>query len=228
MKPKDIKPAFTWEERCITLQQNILHLPDNLPSYSHHSTPSFDSPAIFNRKAPLYVEYCSGNGAWIIEKAIQNPDYNWIAVEKQFGRAAKIASKAINRDLKNLLVVCGQAEIFSEFFLSNESVSEIFINFPDPWPKKRHAKHRLMKAPFVKDIVRTLLPKGSFWFVSDDWPYFESTLNILLEERLMDSAFPAPFYITDLKEYGDSYFKELWKEKGRTIHYQNFIKNGDS
>lgn len=225
MKSHQIKPAFKWADRHITLDNKILHLPQHLESYDEHSIPSFESPEIFGRKAPIKVEYCSGNGSWIIDRAQRFPEYNWIAVEMQFGRAAKIASKVINRNMNNLLVVCGQAQTFSEFFLQDNAISEIFINFPDPWPKKRHAKHRLIKEPFVNDIVRTLEPNGDFWFVSDDWPYFEHTLTLCQQHQSLSPYFPEPHYKTDLHEYGDSFFYDLWKGKGRTIHYLKFSKD---
>jgi tRNA (guanine-N7-)-methyltransferase len=170
------------------------------------------------------IEYCSGNGAWIAAKAVENPHINWIAVEKKFPRVRKIWSKIKNLNLKNLVVVCGEAHNATRRYFPHESFTAAYINFPDPWPKKRHDKNRLIQPAFVDEIYRVLQADSVFTLVTDDPVY--STL--MLEEMNQHAGFkcchPHPFYLTEMEGYGTSYFDQLWREKGKSIRYHQFLK----
>jgi tRNA (guanine-N7-)-methyltransferase len=187
--------------------------------------PGWDDPALFHRKgAPIFVEYCSGNGAWIIQKAKENPEQNWIAVEKKFERVRKIWSKCRQLQLNNLLIVCGAAESFTKYYLPEESLDGVYVNFPDPWPKDRHAKHRLFQGPFIQDLSRMAKKGANAFFVTDDAPYCAQMVSVLLESSRWHSSLPDPYFVSEWSGYGTSYFDQLWRQKGRTIHYLHFTK----
>jgi tRNA (guanine-N7-)-methyltransferase len=166
MKPKHLKCPFTWETRAPVFTEGVLFVPEY---YQAHGQISWG----FSRSAPIYIEYCSGNGAWIIDKAMAHPEFNWIAVEKRFDRVRKIWAKARNRQLTNLLVVCGEALPFTEHYLEADRIAGCYVNFPDPWPKEKHAKHRLFQPAFVQQVSRVLLPEGKVTIVTDDAPWAE-------------------------------------------------------
>jgi tRNA (guanine-N7-)-methyltransferase len=186
--------------------------------------PSWEHPEIFGNSQPVNIEYCSGNGAWIASKAISQPNINWVAVEMKFGRTRKIWSKIKKSNLQNLFIVNGEAEHATQSYFSHNSVNEIFINFPDPWPKRHHAKNRLIKPSFVQAMASLLKENGSVVFVTDDEAYSDWTLKIFQESPYFTSAFPHPHYVTEWPDYGNSYFEDLWREKGYTIRYHKFTK----
>lgn len=214
MKPKDLKPPFTWEERRPLLQEGVLYVPDY---FSEHR------PTLLPTLPPrVQMEYCSGNGDWIIARAQAHPEIFWIAVELRFDRVRKIWSKSRNAGLENLLIVCGEAWTFTHHYLPPGSIERAYVNFPDPWPKARHEKHRLMRPDFIEEVARVLT--GTFTFVTDDAPYLEETLAYLTREPKLRPELPEPYYVTDREGYGSSYFDTLWRDKGRQIHYAEFAK----
>ncbi len=228
MKPKDLKNPFPWKERKILLNDRILYVPDYLEDYSVYAFPGFEHPDCFGNQNPVRVEYCSGNGAWIAEKAAQFPHINWVAVELRFDRVRKIWSKLKNRKLNNLLVICGEGHRVTSHYFPASGIDQAFINFPDPWPKTRHAKHRIIKADFVGQVWRVLKKDGILTMVTDDPDYSQLITETLAEHKGFSSLHPAPFYATEIGEYGSSYFDALWRGKGRKIHYHQYVKGREA
>ena len=188
--------------------------------------PAWDDPQIFGKKAPVHVEYCSGNGAWIVEKALENPGIHWVAVEKKFDRVRKICSKMHNFSLDNLFIVCGEALTFTENYLKRESVESIFVNFPDPWPKEKHAKNRLLQEPFFQEMARICCKGGEMMIVTDHAKYAQEVLEGIASSSHWKSSLEPPFFSTEWEGYGTSYFDTLWREQGLQIHYMHFINQG--
>jgi len=221
MKPKDFRAPFTFAERRVLLRDQVLCIPANYSDWDSYTFPGWQ--AIFGNENPVHIEYCSGNGSWIVDRAKRNPNQNWVAVEKRYDRVAKIWSKIQNQGLTNLLCIWGEAETATRVYLPKDSVSTIYINFPDPWPRKRHHKHRLMKVSFVEEMRRILLPGGQLTLVTDDAEYSDFATQELLQSPL-NSLHADPYYIRELEGYGTSYFEELWREKGREIRYHQWEK----
>ncbi len=221
MKPKDLKSPFTWRERRPAWVEPVLFVPEH---YGQHA--AFGRPILFNREAPTFIEYCSGNGDWIIERSRLFPEYNWIAVEKRFDRVRKIWSKLNNQNRENVAIVSGEALPFSKYYLVPQSITGCFINFPDPWPKGRHAKHRLFSPEFIEILGLILQKKAQVMIATDDEVWVQQILGQFLSEKSpFTSTLPQPHFVTDWPNYGTSFFEELWRSKGKTIHYLQFLKN---
>src|ERR1700733_14510049 len=109
MKPDDLKAPFAWNNRRVIVEDHIFYVPTRCETYSNFIFPGWNSPLFFANENPVSIEYCSGNGAWIAEKAKGDPKMNWVAVEKKFMRVRKIWSKIKNLGLNNLIVICGEA-----------------------------------------------------------------------------------------------------------------------
>lgn len=222
MKPEDLKHPYKESSYPILIKDRVFFVPEKFSDYTEYTFPGWIHQEVFASDFPIKIEFCSGNGTWIARKAQENPQTNWVAVEKRFMRARKIWSKVKNHSLDNLFTVCGEAFTTAHHYFPTESVSEIFINFPDPWPKRRHAKYRLLQASFVEEIARILKQKGLITLVTDDPIYSKQMIEQLSGNKNFISSYPDPFYITDYPGYGTSSFDDLWRSKGRVIHYHQF------
>jgi tRNA (guanine-N7-)-methyltransferase len=219
MRPEDFKYPFKEKLEQCAFVDGIIFLP--LQKEGDNELQILD---FFAEKKPLHVEYCSGNGAWIADKALESPQWNWIGVEKKFDRARKIWAKMKNRSLKNLLVICGEAHLATRLLFPSCSLDQAYINFPDPWPKTRHWKHRLISPPFLEELHRAVIPGGGFTFVTDDIPYSEATMKEVKKQDKFAFRAPDPGYVLELPSYGSSYFEELWRSQGKQVRYHQFIK----
>lgn len=208
------------------IHDHILYVPEYYEGHQDYAFPGWSSPLVFGRDAPTEVEYCTGNGAWIVEKAIAHPDRNWVAVEIQFDRVRKIWSKIHNFKLKNLFVVCGEALTFTRYYVPNNSFAAVYVNFPDPWPKEKHSKKRLLKEPFFTEISRACTPEAIATFVTDHTDYSEQITQAMLSHPLWEPCFPDPYYVTDYEGYGTSYFDALWREQGLPVRYMKYFNKG--
>lgn len=222
MKAKDLWIPFSYEDRKPIIIQRLLFIPSNYEEHQRFAMPNF--PVIFQNDNECHVEFCSGNGQWIIDKAKNDPNKNWIAVEKRFNRARKIWVKMHNENLTNLFVVLGSAQDFAKYYLRNNLVDGVFVNFPDPWPKKKHAKNRLFQPEFIQDLATILKPKKTAFIVTDDEVYKSQVINHFLENSSFTSEFSNPYFINTLNGYGQSFFGDLWMNKGRNIYYMSFIR----
>jgi tRNA (guanine-N7-)-methyltransferase len=216
MKPTALKFPYRWPERRPMIADGVLFVPDYYDRHREWTFPTW--PEIFGDDKPVTIEFCTGNGTWLTEKA-KDTSRNFIAVEWDFERVRKIWSKTKNYGLTNLFIVCGEAQVFARDYLRSASVNEIYINFPDPWPKLKHAKNRLFQQPFILELARVLRPEKSVTIVTDDPPYGR---QIVREFSAWEPAFPEPYFVTAWEGYGTSYFEGLWRSKGKQIHYFQF------
>ena len=220
MRPKDLKRPFTWQERRYVIIDKIFYIP-KLCTADNFCFPGWLSEETFSADQPIYMELCSGNGDWVVEKALQMPHLNWIAVEKKFDRVQKIWSKMKNYAVSNLMIVCADARVFAKEFLAQNQLTNIFINFPDPWPKNSHAKHRLVQRVYLSLLAEKLKLEGGLTLVTDD----ENYANFFVKEISSVSMMrPDHDYKSDLSVYGSSYFGTMWQEMGRTIKTLKYIK----
>ena len=114
---------------------------------------------LFNNNNNIEIEIGTGKGKFIIEKALQNPNINFIGIEKYDSPLVSVVKKLEELDINNLKLICYDALTIDSIF--DREISKIYLNFSDPWPKKRHTKRRLTSNRFLekydlifKDIKR--------------------------------------------------------------------------
>ena len=112
------------------------------------------------------------------------------------------------------------------YIFPTESCEAAYINFPDPWPKRRHAKNRLIQPKFLDQVSRLLKREALFTLVTDDPDYSEQMLKEMGHHPGFASFLPSPYFVTEFAGYGSSYFDQLWREKGKVIRYHQFQKTG--
>lgn len=224
MRPENLQVPFSWDEREVLIHDHIWYVPGYCKNFDDFKFPGWDHPTVFGNNNPVRIEYCSGNGAWIAAKAAADPSSNWVAVELKFKRARKIWSKIKNLNLKNLFIICGEGHNATRRYFPTSCVEDIFINFPDPWPKTRHAKNRIIQPDFVSEMCRILKTGTSMTFVTDDEEYSHWLIKMMKTDPGFRPFYQEPFFVTENDGYGTSYFDQLWREKGKIIRYHKYVK----
>ena len=218
-KSSDLRIPFVWEDRRPVLLDRFLYVPDKYDRHEAWTVVPWSDPSLFGNDQPVAIEYCSGNGQWICDRAKQNPHINWVAVDVRFDRSRKTWARLHRENISNLYIMCGEAGVLTRHYIPKGSLSEVFINFPDPWPKLRHAKHRLIQAPFLARVAEASVPGALATFVTDDSVYATQMLRELAACPVWRPRLPEPHYALDWPDYGTSYFSDLWTKKGFNIHF---------
>jgi tRNA (guanine-N7-)-methyltransferase len=138
-----------------------------------------DWPQLFGNDHPIELEIGTGKGTFLTEQAKAHPETNFFGIEyaRWFWR---YASDRLRRNgCSNSRTVRAEANYFFSEFVPDRSLSVIHIYFPDPWPKKRHHKRRLIQPPFVQQIIRTLIPAGRVQLVTDHEDYFQQMRDLI-------------------------------------------------
>ena len=172
---------------------------------------------LFTTGAPLEVDLGCGNGSFALEMAQQFPDRNFLAVERLLGRVRKICKRASETGLKNLRVLRLEARYTVEWLLPHASVSRLHLLFPDPWPKAKHHRRRLVQRDFLHALRKVLVPGGEFLFKTDHEDYFEWARE---ELALFDhfEFLPWDEQNDELSFYPETAFEEQWRAEGRAVH----------
>ena len=146
--------------------------PENLIVQLSSIVDPLDLADIFPKPQPLEVELGCGDASFLVEYARRNPEKNFIGVERLLGRISKLDRKGRRAGLTNLRGVRIESSYFLQFLLPAKSISALHIYFPDPWPKKRHHKNRLINENFPALARATLAPAGIIYLRTDDEDYF--------------------------------------------------------
>ncbi len=172
---------------------------------------------LFTREAPLEVDLGSGDGSFALAMARQFPDRNFLAVERLLGRVRKTCKRATEAGLPNLRVLRLEARYTVEWLLPHASVSRLHLLFPDPWPKARHHRRRLINSEFLCALSKVLVPGGDFLFKTDHEGYFEwATDELALSEHLHSISWGDES--GELSEYPQTDFEAQWLAEGRFVH----------
>ena len=151
----------------------------------------------FGNINPVHTEIGSGKGRFITDLAQQNPDINYIALEKYPSVLLKLIRKIPENGLKNLAVISLDAEKLEEVF-ENGEIEKLYLNFSDPWPKKKHIKRRLTSPNFL-ELYKRILTKGSVMeFKTDNRGLFDYSVNEIRKSGFMITKITYDLYSSDL------------------------------
>ncbi|HXP59334.1 MAG TPA: hypothetical protein VN829_02530 [Dongiaceae bacterium] len=132
-----------------------------------------DLAKLFSKPQMLEVELGSGDGSFLAEYAARHPERNFIGVERLLGRLRKLERKGARAGLANLRGVRIESAYFLEYLLPPRAAGALHVYFPDPWPKRKHRRHRLINERFPALAAQALAPGGAVYLRTDDQPYFE-------------------------------------------------------
>jgi len=225
MRPNQLKYPFSRTDRRVLIKDRIWFVPEikidpQLVVPDTFVFPGWQHLDLFGNDQPVNLEYCSGNGAWIAAKARENPHQNWVAIERKFDRVRKIWSKIKNANLSNLIIISGEGLHATQAYIPENSISNVYINFPDPWPKTRHHKNRIVESSFIQEMHRIMNKEGLLVMVTDDDDYSHWMVDVLKK----NPGFSPQGLSTEWEGYGNSYFEQLWRDQGKTIRYHQYVK----
>jgi tRNA (guanine-N7-)-methyltransferase len=138
-----------------------------------------DAVAIFGRPVPLVLEIGSGMGEATVAMAAADPHRGYLAAEIHTPGVANLLALVEERGLDNVRVVDGDALDLLRHRIAPDSLDAVHVFFPDPWPKKRHHKRRLIQARHVALLRSRLVPGGRLHCATDDTGYAEAMLDTL-------------------------------------------------
>lgn len=137
----------------------------------------FDWETVFGNENEVQVDLGAGDGSFALGLAEKRREINLIAVERLLGRVRKIAKKAVKNNYSHLRAMRLESWYFIKYMCPPESLSIIHIMFPDPWPKRKHFRRRLIQPEFIDAAFRALKPGGVVRFSTDHDEYFQWMLK---------------------------------------------------
>ena len=129
--------------------------------------------SVFPREGPIEVDLGCGDGSFLVELARRHPERNFLGLERLLGRVRSGSRKIAHGKLENARVLRIENSYAVAYLLPPNSVSAFYLLFPDPWPKRRHQRRRIVTEEFLEAIYRALVPEGSFVIATDEREYFE-------------------------------------------------------
>lgn len=181
---------------------------------------------IFQNNNPLILELACGKGDYALALSKKYPDKNFIGVDSKGARIFTGAKSGIEQNLKNLVFARMRIENIGLFFDKNE-VDEIWITFPDPFPRKKNAKRRLTAHLFLERYELIIKPETLIHFKTDDLDLFHFTRETLEEKKwkilyYREDIYAAPLEFEELNI--QTYYEKSHLAEGKKIHYLRFRK----
>lgn len=174
---------------------------------------------IFKNDHPIQIEIGMGKGRFILELARQNPDINYVGIEKYSSVLVRGLQKMEETPLENIRFIRMDAETICEMFGEHE-VERIYLNFSDPWPKDRHAKRRLTSREFFRRYDHILKTDGRVEFKTDNSSLFDFSLEEVKEAGWRLDGFTRNLHHDPLMNEGNvmTEYEERFSAMGNPIH----------
>lgn len=169
----------------------------------------------------LEVDLGCGDGSFLMEMARVHPERDFLGVERLLGRVRKVCKKIRRRGLENARVLRLDSRYVVEWLLPEASVSRLHLLCPDPWPKLRHHRRRLLQLEFLAAVRKALVPGGEFLFMTDHEEYFQWAAEKVREFgglELLEWEEETFFYPkTDFQVQWESEGKSMWRLRGKKV-----------
>ncbi len=177
---------------------------------------SHTTKEIFGNDMPLEIDLGCGDGSFLLDMAEHYPDRNFLGIERLLGRVKAVSRGIQTRGLNNVKILRLESQYTLEYLLEPSSVSRLHLLCPDPWPKARHHKNRLVQQDFLKILEKSLQPQGEFLFKTDHPEYFEWVCEEMetfgrFEKLEWPDNGEGSFY------YPKTDFQRHWEKQGKEI-----------
>jgi len=177
-----------------------------------------DLPALFGDDRPVVLEIGSGKGRFLIASAVERPDVNFIGIEKSLHYHRLIRERVAKRGLGNVRLINFDAFAVLQKMIPDASIAEIHIYFPDPWPRKREQKRRIIRAEMMVELRRVLVEGGVGIYVTDHASYFEAAAPVIEQFFRAERRIPGP------DDPPRTNYEAKYRAEGRPIYEVRFAK----
>jgi tRNA (guanine-N7-)-methyltransferase len=180
---------------------------------------------LFGNDHPVELEIGMGKGTFLKDQAMARPEVNFFGIEwaRWYWRYA--SDRLRRHNLLNARTVRAEAGFFVNEFVQDASLSVLHIYFPDPWPKARHHKRRLIQEPFMRQIERVLIPGGRLQIVTDHQEYFEQIESVVKKSALAVIDYNRPGSANE-GEFVGTNFERKYRREGRPFYAIAAVKGG--
>ncbi len=183
-----------------------------------------DWATVFGNSRPLALEIGCGTGHFILEKALQEPEVNFLAIDIYNKGCLKTCAKIDAAGVGNVRVMRVEARWLLEKGLQPESLAAVYINCPDPWPKKRHRRRRLVNEDFLLLMAHYLQPGGDFFFSSDFADYAEQVAEEIRGLTGYRNMLQAD-WVDSLPGYPVSKYMQRFLDLGQSIYFIHYQRD---
>ncbi len=205
-----------------------------MQSFIHIESPTYlraenlekpsDWAAIFGNKNPLALEIGCGIGDFIALTAAERPETNFIAIDFYNKGCYKTCRRIDVRGLKNVRVLREEARQFITERIPKGSLTAVYINCPDPWPKKKHRKRRLVNRPFLEFLREYLSPDADFFFATDFDDYGIDVAGMMAGLDGFENRLTPDLYRHELDSYHLSKYMRKFMAEGKRIYFVHYRK----
>jgi tRNA (guanine-N7-)-methyltransferase len=178
----------------------------------------------FGNSHPIKIEIGFGMGDFLIEMATREPQSNFVGIDFSQEGIRKLLERIKNHHLNNIRVVYGDVREKIQLLFHDEELDRIFINFPDPWPRKRHFRRRLVKPGLVKLMARKLAPKGYIHLATDSEHYAREMLEYFNAEPLLKNKNQQPGIMESRYHLPKTKYEKSFIYAGDKIHYLEYFR----
>ena len=171
----------------------------------------------FATPQPIHIEVGSGKGRFITEMAKAHPHINYISIEIQTSVIVNVLDHQIREQLPNLQILHADGRDLTNYFAEGE-VTRVYLNFSDPWPKKRHEKRRLTSSSFLMQYRTILQPKGEIHFKTDNQGLFEYSLASMSQFGMVLQQVWLDLHHSDFEGNIETEYESKFAAKGQRIY----------
>jgi tRNA (guanine-N7-)-methyltransferase len=178
-----------------------------------------DFPNLFGNTNPVILEIGSGKGRFLISSAMERPDLNFVGIEKSLHYHRVIRDRVMKRHLSNVRLINHDAFPVLQKMIPDASIAEVHIYFPDPWPRPREQKRRVIRPEVLAEIRRVLVDAGSGIYVTDHREYFDKAAPTIAEFFRSETRIPGP------DDPPRTNYEAKYRAEGRSIYEVRFWKD---
>lgn len=179
---------------------------------------------IFGRNAPVSLEIGFGDGAALLAMALSAPEINFIGIEVYSRGVIQLLASIEEHKLSNIKIISTDAIEVLESYIPDASLAVVNVFFPDPWPKHRHHKRRLVQPEFVALVAKKLIPYGKFNLATDWHDYAQQMLTVLEAESKLKNTFGMEQFAPRLNSRIMTKFETKAMQEGRAIKDISFYR----
>jgi len=181
-----------------------------------------DLHKVFGNKNPIHIEIGSGRGEFLIKSAMQNPNINYIGIDLKEKRIKTIFRKLYKEKLKNVRIAKIYLNDENIKFLPPNSIEKIYLQHPDPWPKKRHFHRRIIQSEFINILHELLITNGIVDIATDHKDYAIWIVEHFKERKDFTSIYKKGFTRESAKGHIETYFEKKKREEGFEPYFMKY------